>query len=248
MDKLTEIKKEYYRYLDRKARNIAYNLVKLKPATKLILYYTQELYKSAKIESCFENANFETAYHSPISSDLEFLVARTLVHYSSIKKLNWNVYLRRQVGKAAPDIRIDRDGKCIAIVEVKAKVGWIQCFFSTERYKKDLEKSRKGHPGYDPREVIRGVRNQFNKYIKTFHINRNRIFVFLPTLCHVHRVKSSLRLNDYRAQFAKNSGLPRKNLILLSYNLLLDLSSSLPRKEYRPTDIFEKTVSYLTKI
>jgi len=152
--KLTKLKKDYYNYLDRKARYIAYKLSKSQPATKLILDYIKELYESAKVDN-LKNNKFESAYHNPISSELEFLIARVLYHYSNFKKTDWKIYLRRQVGKTAPDIRIESNNKTLAIIEVKAKAGWIQPFFSKERYAKDMKKLRSGESDFDPRDLIK---------------------------------------------------------------------------------------------
>ena len=157
--KLAQLKKDYYNYLDRGARHLAYKLVEKRPVTKLLLSYISDLYDSAKCEKFYVNENFETAYHSPISSDLEFLVSRILYHYSGKLDLGWKIYLRRQYQKTAPDIRIDKNNKTIAIIKVKAKAGWIQPFFSEERVCKDIKKLNAGKSDYDPRGFARDVRN-----------------------------------------------------------------------------------------
>src|SRR3989344_7575268 len=97
--KLIKLKKDYYNYLDRKARYIAYNISKKQKVTKLLLDYIGELYDSAKSEISFKNEKFEAAYHPPITSELEFLIARIFYYYSNFKKLEWKIYLRRQKGE-----------------------------------------------------------------------------------------------------------------------------------------------------
>ena len=217
-----------------------------RPITNLLLKYINELYNSARLDASFKNKNFESAYHNPISSDLEFLVARILYHYSIYKKLNWKIYLRRQVGKTAPDIRIDKNGKTIAIVEIKAKAGWIQSFFSVEKFRKDMKRFKEGKTKKHPNELLKVVKKQFKKYYQEFNIKPDKIFVLLPTWALVHRKKSTLRVKDYYKEFAKNSGLPKDNLILLSNNLLLNLSSN-SVKQYLPTDRFERFIGKISK-
>lgn len=245
--KLSKLKKDYYNYLDRKARLIAYKLSKSQPVTKLLLDYIKELYESAKVYN-LQNDKFESAYHNPISSELEFLIARVLYHYSSFKEKGWKIYLRRQIGKTAPDIRVESNNKTLAIIEVKAKAGWIQPFFSKERYAKDIKKLKSGESDFNPRDLIKKVKKQLEKYCKTYNIKREQIFVLLPSLTLVHRKKSIQKIKDYKIWFEKKSRLPRENLILLSNTLLLDLSSNPSRKEYQPTNNFEKFVASLNQL
>jgi len=91
MNKLIRLKENYYKYLDKKSRHVARLLSMKRPITNLLLKYINELYNSARLDASFKNKNFESAYHNPISSDLEFLVARILYHYSIYKKLNWKI-------------------------------------------------------------------------------------------------------------------------------------------------------------
>jgi hypothetical protein len=250
--KLVTLKKDYYLHLDKKARYLAHKLSRGINVTTLILDYIKELYDSAKSESYFQkdDEKFEVAYHHPISSELEFLIARVLHHYSSYKKLKWKIYLRRQVKKTAPDIRIEnrRSSKTIAIIEVKAKAGWMQPFFSSERERKDMLRLKEQKSDFNPKELIKKVRKQLKKYHQTYHIARQRVFLFLPSLVSVHRKQSERQVKDYEEDFIRNSDLPRDNLILLSNNLLLDLSSNPSRKEYNPTERFKNFVSLLSEI
>ncbi len=240
--KLIQLKKNYYNYLDRKARHLAFNLSKGRKITNLLLDYISELYDSVKVEKDFTNKEFESAYHPSVTPELEFLIARILYHYSHIKKLGWKIYLRRQVKKTAPDVRVEKEGKTIAVIEIKAKAGWIQPFFSKEREKKDMKRMKEGRSDFDPRELIKTAKAQLSKYIKVYKINKDQIFVFLPTLSLVHRKTSNRKFFDYEKDFVKNSGLKKESFLLLSKNLLLDLSSDCKRKNYQPTDRFEKFI------
>jgi len=245
--KLIQLKKNYYNYLDRKARHIAFCLSSGRKVTKLLLDYISELYDSVKVEKVFKNEKFESAYHPSVTPELEFLIARILYHYSDIKNLDWKIYLRRQFQKTAPDVRIEKDGKTIAVIEIKAKAGWMQTFFSKEREQKDMKKLKEGKTDWDPREAIKIARNQLFKYIKTYGISKDQVFVFLSTLSMVHRKTSKRKLSDYEKDFEENSKLKKENFILLSKNLILDLSPECKRKDYQPTDRFEKFIKKLKK-
>ncbi len=249
--KLVKLKRGYYTYLDGKAKYIAYQLSKGKPVTKLILDYVKELYGAAKSEKLFADKDeaFEAAYHNPISSDLEFLIARALYYYSTdYMDLGWKIFLRRQVGKTAPDIRVEYNKETLGIIEIKAKAGWIQPVFSERRYEKDKEKFEDGEGVYDPDVLIAGFRNKLEKYCHNYGIKADQVFVLLPSLILVHRKKLTLKVDDYENFFSKNSELPKDSLILLSTNLLLDLGASPARKDYQATDRFEKMVAKLTRL
>ena len=244
--KLITLREEYNKYLDRKARHIAFQLKHSKPVTKLLLSYISELYQSAKIKF-FDNDHFRSAYHNPISSDLEFLIARILYNYSNFNKLGWSVFLRSQVGKTAPDIRVTKGEKTIAILEIKAKAGWIQHLFSEARYEEFKRRLKEKKTKGDPDELLRRVKEQLKKYYDSFNIGPSQYFMMLPSFALVHRKRSESRSVDYEKWFSLNSGLQRKNLILLSNNLTLDLSSNQKQSEYQPTDRFEKFILRLGK-
>jgi hypothetical protein len=164
-------------------------------------------------------------------------VARILYHYSSFNGSGWKVLLRRQVNKTAPDIRVEVQGKTIAVVEVKAKAGWIQPFFSAERYALDEAKFAEGGD-LNPEVLVQGVRKQLDKYREAFGLTEGDVFMLLPTLALVHRKKSETDLSGYLKNFESNSGLPAENLILLSSNIQLDLSYKVGDLE--PTNGFER--------
>jgi hypothetical protein len=125
--------------------------------------------------------------------------------------------LRGQKSKCAPDIRIEKGGKTIFVLEIKAKAGWIQAFISPETYKKDKENGK-----YNPDDVVKKQNEQLFKYKKIF--NTNNIYMFLPTLESAHRKKHKTTYGDYKINFNKNTDLPKNNLIILSKDLNLNLS------------------------
>lgn len=239
-------KKLYYDSIDKMAKKIADNFVAGGFITEEILKFINELYNSAKVEQSFKSSSFETAYHAPISSELEFYIARIFYHLSELERREWKILLRRQQGKTAPDIRIEKGGKTIAIVEIKAKAGWIQPFFSEQRYNVDKERFENGS-SFDPDALIVKSREQLTKYFQVFAITNDDIFLFLPTLALVHRKKYNTTLEEYRNYFSQTSGFPEENLILLSENKSLDLSLAIEGKELSPTRDFEKLLDKLLK-
>ena len=244
---LTGLKRTYYTHLDSKARLIARELSEGKSVGLTLLHSIEELYRSARTQESFDEDTFRVRYHAPISSDLEFLVARVFHHYSNFGDMHWSVFLRCQRRKTAPDVRIEHNGKTLAIVEIKAKAGWIQSFLSRERAGKDLARLREGKSAFDPKDLIKRVRSQLQKYRETYDITPKQVFVLLPSLALVHRKRSKRTLKDYKNDFAKNSGLPKSNLILLSNNLRLDLSPVRKGKNYEPTRNFERLVQSLAR-
>ena len=153
--------------------------------------------------------------------------------------------LRRQEKKTAPDIRLVKDNKTFAIIEIKAKAGWIQPFLSPERFQNDKKRFQSGKSGFDPDALIENSRNQLKKYFDTFGITNKDVFLFLPTLALVHRNKYTTDFEGYYEYFATTSGLPKDNLILLSCNKRLDLSNV--TGELSPTNDFEKLLTKLAK-
>lgn len=238
-------KKYYYDGIDAAAKNIAAEYSHDRAVTVLVLREIIGLYESAKIEQSYKDDFFETAYHSPITGELEFFVARILYHLSNIYNKRWKILLRRQEGKTAPDIRLVKDGKTFAIIEIKAKAGWIQPFLSPERFQNDLIKLRDGKSSYDPVELVKNSKNQLNKYFDQFGIENCDVFLLLPTMALVHRKKYKTELSGYYQYFAETSGLPQKNLILLSSNLELDLSYNIV--DLNPTNDFEYLLTGLLK-
>lgn len=239
-------KKLYYDSIDKMAKKIADNFVAGGSITQEILKFINELYDSTKVEQSFKSSSFETAYHAPISSELEFYIARIFYHLSELERKEWKILLRSQQGKTAPDIRIEKGGKTIAIVEIKAKAGWIQPFFSEQRYNVDKERFENGS-SFDPDALIVKSREQLTKYFQVFAITNDDIFLFLPTLALVHRKKYNTTLEEYRNYFSQTSGFPKENLILLSENKSLDLSLAIEGKELSPTRDFEKLLDKLLK-
>lgn len=242
---MIDSKLKYYQDIDQNAKNVAVNFKRNLPITETVLSSIIAMYESAKVEQNFKDDFFETAYHSPITSELEFYIARILYHLSKLENKNWKILLRRQESKTAPDIRIVKENKTIAIIEVKAKAGWIQPFLSQERYNYDKKRLQDGKSNFDPDNLIASSKRQLTKYFDTFGITKNDVFLFLPTLALVHRKKYTTDFNVYYNYFATTSGLPKENLILLSENKRLDLSYR--TTELLPTNDFEKLLTKLNE-
>ena len=236
-------KLSFFNSLDTSAKNLAVDFTNGKLITRRILETILELYKAAKVEQVFKDDFFETAYHSPITSELEFFIARILFHFSKENNKGWKILLRRQEGKTAPDVRLLKDGKTFAVIEIKAKAGWIQWFFSPERYANDCLKFEQNKTKKDPKLLIQTARNQLTKYYEQFGLTNNDVYLFLPTLALVHRNIYRTDLEGYYEHFVFTSQLPKENFILLSANKKLDLSKG--KGELEPTDNFEKLIMKL---
>ena len=247
MKKLTSIRKNYYDYLDSKAKYLASLLITHKKMTRLLLDYIEELYTSAKIEREFSNDFFKSSYHNPVTSELEFLIARILYHYSIKKDLGWKIYLRSQVKKTAPDIRIVKDNKTLALIEIKAKIGWMQVVFSQELFAKDLAILKSGKNKYDPRVEIEKFKYQINKHCKAHEVSKDRFFLFLPSLYEAHRRGSKYKVEDYEKDFIKNFSLPEENFVLLSRNLEFEVGRGGQNVDYKSTDHFERMVQKIER-
>lgn len=235
----------YLQKVDDRAKGIADDFINSKPISGEILKTIIELYQTAKVEQHFKDEFFENAYHSPITGELEFLIARVLYHYSMMTNKKWKILLRKQESHTAPDIRLCHNGRTFAVIEVKAKAGWIQPFLSPERFISDKRRLTDGKTMLDPANLVANSRNQLTKYFKTFSISNKDVFLLLPTLALVHRKKYKTELAGYYEYFASTSQLPEENLILLSTNKRLDLSNATSKLE--PTDNFEKMLMKLSK-
>lgn len=143
-------RKAFYDELDQRAKVAASAGLDGVAITESILRTLADLYIAAKVEKEYENSFFETAYHSPVTGELEFFVARILFHYSIKHNKGWKVLLRRQERKTAPDIRLVVGGITFAVIEIKAKAGWIQSFFSPEQFAKDQAKFLLDEKLFDP--------------------------------------------------------------------------------------------------
>lgn len=149
-----------------------------------------------------------------------------------------NTEKNKKSGKlVVPDIKIEKNEKIVAIIEIKAKAGWMQSFFFKEI------KSRKN------KESIEKNRDQLLKYANIKGSSRNKVFVFLPTFIHVSRRRHELGVQQYRNGFAKNSTLRKSNLITLSSNPFLnlaDLNEDKKNNQFNPTDDFEEFIKALS--
>jgi hypothetical protein len=242
---MLQTRKTYYDELDRIAEVAATCSLDDAQISEAILRTLGELYVAAKVEKEFENAFFETAYHSPVTSELEFFIARILYHYSVVNDRGWKVLLRRQERKTAPDIRLTKGGITFAVIEIKAKAGWMQGFFSPEKFAKDKAKFDSKEWAFDPGAGNEKSRDQLEKYFSTFGIGPEQVFLLLPTLALVHQKKSKMDLVGYYEYFSQTSGLPSENLVLLSGNMRLDLSYNLG--DLLPTGNFERMLGLLDK-
>jgi uncharacterized protein (UPF0305 family) len=237
---------KFYQTIDEKADDIAKKISNNENVTSDILQFINEIYNEvASYKEHFHDDNkFEVAYHEPITSYLEFFIARILYHFSEIKKLGWKIYLRRQVGKkpnrVAPDIRIEKNGKTIAIIEIKAKVGWAQGMFSEERFKKYEEKSEK---------TINEFRRTLEKYKNLFNIDYSQIFLLIPSLREAHKKIHNESFEDHINWTSKKTGLSKENIIVLSENLELELEEKeVDRNELFPTNRFENMIKKLERL
>lgn len=231
--------------IDKQAQTLAIKFIEGKSITEDILKTIIELYSSAQIERELSDAYFETAYHTPVTGELEFYIARTIFHFSKIQDLGWKILLRKQENKVAPDIRILKNGETISIIEIKAKGGWIQPFLSPERYEKDKHKFDNGH-SYNPDDLVQKFRSQLSKYTEKFNLTKNDIYFFLPTLALVHRKKYKSNLSDYYNYFSITSELPKENFIILSENLRLDLAHKPDIQALNSTNNFERMLQSLS--
>jgi len=88
---IIQARKSYINAVDAKAKEIAEKRHNKKSITNDILNFIKELYSAAKIEieNQQELPNFSQAYHNPITSDLEFFIARIIFHYGILYGANW---------------------------------------------------------------------------------------------------------------------------------------------------------------
>lgn len=246
---LIEAKLAYCSYIDRHAEDLARHFCDGGLITERVLLFIREIYKSADLQRSEYNKDnlFDSAYHTPITGDLEFFIARILYHVSNIKSLGWKIRLRRAEAKVVPDIRIVKNDNIIAIVEVKAKGGWAQPAFSKDRYENDKKRLEMGLSTYDPDNTIKEARAQVEKYRKHLTIPSTNVFILLPTLVLIHRKKYARMLSDYFDYFHEIFELPMENLILLSQNMCLDLAKA-KDNSLQPTRRFEDLLEKLAKI
>ena len=222
----------FLKEIDHNAEEIAQMYAEKKNITPKIADITIDFYQEEeKNKKFYKNDSFEMAYHEPVTSKLEFFLARILYHISSIKKLNWKIYLRTQKKKCAPDIRVEKDEETIFIIEVKANAGWMQAFISPEAYKRDKKKDRQ------PDELVKKQKEQLYKYKDAFETNN--VYMFLPTLGSAHQKGYKTNYEGYKNNFKKNTGFPQDNLIILSS----DLSLNLGKKNIEKSDIDKKKLT-----
>jgi hypothetical protein len=77
---------DIFNEIDQKSKDIAQMFCKKKKITYKMICTIVSFYKlEEKIKDMFKNKNFEMAYHEPITSKLEFYLARIFYHISLIK-------------------------------------------------------------------------------------------------------------------------------------------------------------------
>lgn len=158
------------------------------------------------------------------------------------------MHLRSQSRKTAPDVRVTKNGKTIALVEIKAKIGWMQPVFSGEIFKKDMARLKSKKSQYSPKSTVDAFKGQVRKHCRAHKVPKDAFFLLLPSLSNAHRTGSKEKLKDHEAHFVKSSGLPKENFVLLSENLEFHLGdNSVGRKEYKTTDRFERMVERVEK-
>jgi hypothetical protein len=236
----------FYQMIDEKANEIAKKISNNEKVTSDILQFINEIYNEvASYKEHFHDDNkFEVAYHEPITPYLEFFIARILYHLSEIKKLGWKIYLRRQVGKkpnrVVPDIRIEKNGKTIAIIEIKAKVGWAQGMFSEEIFNKYKKESS---------NIINWFIETLEKYKNLFNIDYSHIFLLIPSLKEAHKKTSKESFKKHINRTSKSTRLSKENIIVLSENLELELEEKeVDPDELFPTNRFEKMIKKLERL
>lgn len=234
--------------MDFESERLAKNYLKGEPISDDIMKLIIQLYKGAKIESLFHDEYFDSAYHAPITSDLEFIIARFFYHFSEQTKSGWHIALRKQKNKTVPDLLVSKNSKAFAVIEIKAKGGWIQSFLSYERFEYDKKRLNEGKTQFDPQNLVNSINHQLEKYSNSFGIKPQNVFFLIPTLALVHRKRYKTELEGYYDNFAKNTKLPNENLILLSSHLTLNLSGADIPQSLQPTKDFEKMVDKIVNI
>lgn len=236
--------KEFYNKINKLAEKHVEEFKSCKSVSRKMLETLRFLYENIGSEKDFDDSSFESAYQLSVTPLFEFYLARFLYHYSKGKNLGWKIYLRRQKDLCVPDIRIDKNKKPIAVIEVKSKAGWIQPFFSEERYKKDMKKVKSGESKFDPNDLIKKQLAQLEKYNKI--PDNPKVYMLLPTFAMIHRKKSEAKVEDYKKWFAKKT--QRKySLIVMSDDLSLDLARK-DKKDIIATNEFEKMIKDISKL
>ena len=252
----------YYNILNDWAKDNAQKLAGKPGPSGDILDQIRSIYFGAKAESEFAGKSerssvFSVAYHTPVTGDIEFLIARTLYYYSEDNHLGWEVHLRRQIKKnnkmIVPDIRIERNNHTIGIIEIKARVGWMQAFFSKEQEEAARARQKVNLRLKDPEEAIAEAKLQLDKYIDAFDIGKDQLFMLIPSLKQAHRKKySHLSYENYKEVFAENSKLTKNNLVVLTSDLEYEVGNHKGKYGQAPTPgtitcEFEKMVSLMSR-
>ncbi len=250
---MEELRYNHFIAINDSAKSIAKKFSKGKIISEAVLKTIISLYKSAQTERRFrEPGKFDCAYHAPVTHDFEFFIARILYYHNEIHKLGWEILLRKQKGGMVPDVRIAKNDKNIAIIEAKVKGGFIQHFLSEDRFNNDIIRFPSGETKYNPVEKVKEQREQLDKYLNHFEVDKENLFYVIPTLAMVHRKKYGKDAESYSTNFNKNSSIPKENFVLISNSLALDLAEDGHdiniNVEYEPTDRFERMLTKLSSL
>jgi hypothetical protein len=243
-------RKKYFDTLDEMAQANANKLAKDEAVTDDLLKQIRSIYLGAKAEYliCEDETDFDVAYHTSVTGDVEFLLARTLHHYNRILTLDWSVYLRCQRKGVAPDIRIERGEKTLSIIEIKSKVGWMQGFFSDEQFEAGLRRFKMNKTKSNPEEQRKKAHYQLHKYKDTFNVDMDYVYMLVPSLKQAHRKKSLATYSDYKNTFSRNAELPSSNLVVFTDDLRYEVSSlALPGMEFITSE-FEWMIGEIASI
>jgi len=250
---MEELRYNHFIAINDSAKDVAKKYSKGKKISEAVLKTIISLYKSAQTERRFrEPGKFDCAYHAPVTHDFEFFISRILYYHNEINNLGWEILLRKQKNKIVPDVRIAIDGKNIAIIEIKAKGGFIQQFLSEDRFKSDEINFPLGKSKYDPHKLVEEQREQLHKYLRTFEVEKENLFYIIPTLAMVHRKYYGAVYESYINNFNLRSGIPKENFVLISKSLDLDLANDghdidIP-VDLQSTDCFENMLGKLLQI
>lgn len=246
-NELMQLREQHIEILDNFSKELAEEIKKGKLITEKMIQAIVNLYDTANIEKKINEKNgFSSAYHSPVTSDFEFIFARLIYHIGIIFNKGWKVDLRRQINKTTPDIRISKNDKTLWILELKVSLGWIRSFICPTFYKKSIERKNSRNK-WDPDIFNKEQARQLEKYSESYSISKNRIYYVVPSLASIHYRKDSkdLVIDDYRNHFKKVSGLSAENLVIFNENLIQRLN--IPREtsqNFSPTKDLENMIKF----
>jgi len=244
---LMSVSIQHFKIIDEYSLKLANDFKSDKTITYQMIQAIVDFYDTANIEKNINTERFTSAYHTPVTADFEFLLARLLFHIGILYKKEWKIDLRRQEKKATPDIRISNGGKTLWILELKVGMSWAKSFICPTFYKKAIKKYEIDNK-WDPDLFNRKCSLVLDKYSEIYSIPKEKIFLVIPSLASIHyrRESKHLNLNDYRNHFNSVSGLPNRNLVIFNNNLLQNLANPKEAKvPFQPTMELESMITKL---